>query len=228
MAAATTRQVSIDVGMESIQGDLTIPELVRGVVVFAHGAGGSRFSPRNQVVARQLQAGGHVTLLLDLLTPSEEAAERVTRHLRFDVGLLAERLVAASRWLATSPGLDHLPLGYFGASTGAAAALVAAAHEPDRVGAVVARAGRPDLAGPYLPAVRAPTLLIVGARDDDTLRLNRRALVELGAPSRIEVIPGAGHRFEEPGKLQEVATLARRWFTAHLRRPLTVEVVQPR
>jgi pimeloyl-ACP methyl ester carboxylesterase len=211
-----SRTIAIGVGPVSVEGDLCIPDGARGLVVFAHGSGSGRHSPRNQYVARQLVVAGIGTLLLDLLTESEEREEHTTGHLRFDITLLAGRLVRASEWVRATPGLSHLPIGYFGASTGAAAALVAAAHDPDQVKAVVSRGGRPDLAGTYLRRVRAPTLFIVGSHDRDVLRMNQDALAELGAPGRIVVIPGASHLFQEPGALEQVAAYAREFFAEQL------------
>jgi dienelactone hydrolase len=184
--------------------------------LFAHGSGSSRHSPRNRVVARELQAAGLATLLLDLLTREEEAVDQDTGHIRFDIPLLAERLLAAARWAGVDPATRSLALGYFGASTGAAAALVAAAFEPERAGAVISRGGRPDLAGDGLPLVRAPTLLIVGGRDLTVLDLNRAAMARMRARVRLEIVPGATHLFEEPGALEAVARLARDWFLRHL------------
>lgn len=206
---------SIPTGDAIIEGDLATVERSHGTVVFAHGSGSSRFSPRNRHVARTLQSRGLSTLLVDLLTIDEERAERLTRHLRFDVDLLARRLVGVTRWLTTLPAHTHNPVGYFGASTGAAAALVAAAHDPTRIAAVVSRGGRPDLAGPSLPAVRAATLMIVGGADTDVLLLNRRAQSAMRAEAVIELVPGATHLFEEPGALDRVARLAGEWFLRH-------------
>jgi putative phosphoribosyl transferase len=194
-----------------LEGTLVEPQGVRGIVLFAHGTGSSRFSPRNQFVAEQLNAAGLATLLIDLLTQEEEQAERLTGHLRFDISLLAERLLAA-----TDAVESGLPLGYFGASTGAAAALVAAAERPERVRAVVSRGGRPDLAGEALRHVRSPTLLIVGGDDRQVLELNQQALAQLEAEAELEIVPGATHLFEEPGALERVAALARAWFERHL------------
>jgi putative phosphoribosyl transferase len=199
-----------------VHGDLDVPDGARGAVVFAHGSGSSRHSGRNRQVAATLQAHGFATLLLDLLTEAEELAERTTRHLRFDIDLLADRLGGAFRWLATVPAARDLPVGCFGASTGGAAALVAAARHPHLVAAVVSRGGRPDLAGDHLPAVRAPTLLIVGGADEVVLDLNRQAAGRLTARHRLVVVPGAGHLFEEPGALEQVAVLAAGWFAEHL------------
>jgi dienelactone hydrolase len=211
--------VRVQAGSATLEGDLEIPEAAMGVVLFAHGSGSGRHSPRNRFVARQLQTAGLATFLIDLLTPEEEAVDVHTAHLRFDIPLLAKRLVAATRWLAADPSTRALKVGYFGASTGAAAALVAAAEEPDRVGAVVSRGGRPDLAGPALPRVRAPTLLIVGSRDLAVLEMNRTAMASMQAVTRLEIVPGATHLFEEPGALEAVASLARDWFLRYLPEP---------
>jgi putative phosphoribosyl transferase len=203
-------------GVGKLTGDLTVPGDARGIVLFAHGSGSSRRSPRNRDVADQLQERGLATMLIDLLTPDEARADEMDRHLRFDIGLLAERLEAVTRWLGEEPSTKALPLGLFGASTGAAAALVAAARLPGQVGAVVSRGGRPDLAGSALGDVEAPTLLIVGGRDDVVLDLNRGALDQLRGPTRLEVVPEATHLFEEPGALDQVADLAGEWFLEHL------------
>jgi len=208
--------VRLQAGSATLEGDLEIPEGAVGVVLFAHGSGSGRHSPRNRFVARELQAAGLATFLIDLLTPEEEGVDRHTAHLRFDIPLLAERLVAATRWLAADPSTRELKVGYFGASTGAGAALVAAAEEPDPVGAVVSRGGRPDLAGDALPRVRAPTLLIVGGRDLAVLDLNRAAMARMRTEVRLEIVPGATHLFEEPGTLEVVARLARDWFLRYL------------
>jgi pimeloyl-ACP methyl ester carboxylesterase len=208
--------VRIQAGAVTLEGDLQVPDQATGLVLFAHGSGSSRHSPRNRFVAHELQAAGLATLLLDLLTPEEEAVDQHTGHLRFDIGLLAERLVAATQWAAVDLATRSLPIGYFGASTGAAAALVAAAVEPEKVHAVVSRGGRPDLAGEALPLVRAPTLLIVGGRDLTVLELNRAAMARMRTETRLEIVPGATHLFEEPGALEVVARLARDWFLQHL------------
>jgi putative phosphoribosyl transferase len=208
--------VRIRSGYVTLEGDLQVPDDATGVVLFAHGSGSSRHSTRNRFVARELQAVGLATLLIDLLTSEEEAVDQHTGHLRFDIPLLAERLVAATHWLGNDPSTRSLKIGYFGASTGAAAALVAASDEPDRVGAVVSRGGRPDLAGDALPRVRAPTLLIVGGRDLTVLELNRAAMALMRTEVRLEIVPGATHLFEEPGALEAVAHLARDWFLRHL------------
>jgi putative phosphoribosyl transferase len=193
-----------------------MPAGAASIVLFAHGSGSGRKSPRNRYVAGVLQGGGLATLLLDLLTPAEEAVDIDTGHLRFDIDLLAERLTGATQWLATQPDTRSLRAAYFGASTGAAAALVAAAELPERIGAVVSRGGRPDLAASALPRVVAPTLLIVGGHDFPVIDLNRQALERLRCERRLEIVPGATHLFEEPGALEQVAELARRWFVDHL------------
>lgn len=197
----------------AIEADLVVPGGAHGLVIFAHGSGSSRHSARNRHVAEALQHAGLATLLLDLLTPEEE----LDRNNVFDIGLLAARLLTATRWVAADPATRALPIGYFGASTGGGAALVAAAQAGDAVGAVVSRGGRPDLAAPHLGAVRAPVLLIVGGNDRTVLELNHEAAAQLRAPCEIAVVPGATHLFEEPGTLDEVARLAAAWFTRHLR-----------
>ncbi|MDQ2950439.1 MAG: dienelactone hydrolase family protein [Acidobacteriota bacterium] len=208
--------VSVAANSVTLDGDLSIPGAAIGIVLFAHGSGSGRHSPRNRYVAQTLREHGLATLLIDLLTPSEEKLDLRTGHLRFDIALLAERLVGASDWLAQNPDTQRLSLGYFGASTGAGAALVAAAQRPDRVGAVVSRGGRPDLAGPALAGVHAPTLLIVGGDDVPVIEMNREALGQLRSKKKLEIIPGATHLFEEPGALEEVARLASEWFEQHL------------
>ncbi|MCZ4494637.1 MAG: hydrolase [Conexibacter sp.] len=210
------RPIAISAGGARLLGDLTLPAEPRGLVVFAHGSGSSRMSPRNRAVAQALVDTGLATLLMDLLTGEEEAVDLRTRHLRFDVELLGRRVVATVDALGSEPGLGALPVGTFGASTGAAAALIAAADRPERVHAVVSRGGRPDLAGDALARVTAPTLLIVGERDPQVLRLNREAQALLAGESRLEVVPGATHLFEEPGALERVAALAREWFLRRL------------
>jgi len=209
--------VGFDAGDAVLAGDLTIPPEASGVVVFAHGSGSGRHSPRNRAVAAVLQQAGLATLLMDLLTESEEAVDARSGHLRFDIDLLARRLVGAAGWVADQPATAGLPVGYFGASTGGGAALVAAAERPQGVGAVVSRGGRPDLAGPALARVVTPTLLIVGGEDRVVLDLNRSALARIPAEKRLEVVAGATHLFEEPGALERVAALAAEWFTRHLR-----------
>lgn len=202
-----------------LDADLTLPDRARGVILFAHGSGSSRKSPRNRLVARQLQELGFATLLLDLLTAAEERIDLRTRHLRFDIPLLARRLVAAADWLAAGDGTTGLPIGAFGASTGAAAALIAAAERPEAIRAVVSRGGRPDLATDALPRVHAPTLLIVGALDSQVIPLNQSAFDVLAGEKQLVLVPGATHLFEEPGALDEVSRLAGEWFTRHLTGP---------
>jgi putative phosphoribosyl transferase len=211
------RQVTVAVGDARLVGDLTVPRDAAGTVVFAHGSGSGRFSPRNQYVASELVRGRLATFLSDLLTAEEERVDRLTAQLRFDIRLLADRVVGAVDWLASEREIGALPVGCFGASTGAAAALVAAAERPERVAAVVSRGGRPDLAGDALRRVAAPTLLIVGGRDADVLRLNQQAQRLLAGESRLEIVPDATHLFEEPGTLEQVAALARDWFVRYLR-----------
>ena len=201
----------------NLEGDLLVPDGATGVVLFAHGSGSSRFSSRNRFVAEQLRQGGLGTLLIDLLTPQEEAADQRTAHLRFDIDLLAGRLADAIEWMARQPSTSRLRVGLFGASTGGGAALVAAARLPERVTAVVSRGGRPDLAGAALPKVNAPTLLIVGGDDGPVIAMNREAYEEMRCERRMEIIPGASHLFEEPGALERVAELAREWFVRWLR-----------
>lgn len=212
------RMVRIAVGRQILEGDLSVPAHARGVVLFAHGSGSSRFSARNNHVATVLQEDGFATLLLDLLTPNEEELDQLSGEYRFDIGRLAERLIGAAEWLASEDSTGSLALSMFGASTGGGAALVAAAELPERVAAVVSRGGRPDLAGDALGRVVAPTLLIVGGNDDVVLELNRAALAKLRATARLEVIPGATHLFEEPGTLDEVARHAVAWFEAYASR----------
>jgi dienelactone hydrolase len=210
------RLVRVAAAPVSLDGNLSLPEGSRAIVLFAHGSGSSRHSSRNRHVARMLNEAGLATLLIDLLTPDEEVIDARTAHLRFDIDLLAERLVAATDWLTQYPDTQNLPIGYFGASTGAAAALVAAAERPDVVRAVVSRGGRPDLAGAALMRVRAPTLLIVGGNDVQVIELNRAALARLRCEKQLVIVPTATHLFEEPGALDEVARLAREWFHRHL------------
>lgn len=208
--------VVVGTGSVALEGTIAVPEGARGIVLFAHGSGSSRHSPRNRYVAEELRAGGLGTLLIDLLTPNEELLDLRTRELRFDIGLLAERLVDAIAWLGTERSTRDLPVGLFGASTGGGAALVAAARAPNEVGAVVSRGGRPDLAGEALPDVKAATLLIVGGRDDVVIDLNTRAMAQMTALVRMEIVDGATHLFEEPGALEQVARLARDWFRRYL------------
>jgi putative phosphoribosyl transferase len=214
----TEQTVRVPADGVTLEGTLTVPAGARGVVVFAHGSGSSRHSPRNRYVAGELQRGGLATLLMDLLTADEEAIDLRTRQLRFDIPLLAERLVGAADWLGREPSTRDLRLGAFGSSTGGGAALVAAAQRPEAVRAVVSRGGRPDLAGDALSRVTAPTLLIVGGRDEVVIELNREASERMTACAerRLEIVPGATHLFEEPGALEKVAGLARDWFTRHL------------
>ncbi|MER5865032.1 alpha/beta family hydrolase [Kitasatospora sp. NPDC002040] len=208
-----SQQVSVPAGGSALSGDLALPDPDRPVVLFAHGSGSSRYSPRNRAVAAALREAGLGTLLLDLLTEQEERVDALTGEHRFDIDLLTSRLVAAVDWLTDRPGTAGLPIGLFGASTGAAAALRAAADRPDPVLAVVSRGGRPDLAGAAdLGAVRAPVLLLVGSRDRDVLKLNLAAAALLTVPHRVQVVPGATHLFEEPGALEVVAGAARAWF----------------
>lgn len=213
----STAEVVVQAGPVGLGGTLALPEPAIGIVAFAHGSGSSRFSPRNQLVSGFLNEGGLATLLFDLLTPEEHEVDQWTRALRFDIGLLTRRLVGAVDWLAEHPQARSLRVGLFGASTGAAAALAAAAERPDRVAAVVSRGGRPDLAMAALPRVKAATLLIVGGLDEPVIGMNREAAAHLKVEHRIEIVPGATHLFEEPGKLEEVARLARDWFQRHLR-----------
>ena len=216
--AVEERAVQVPAGRVTLDGDLSIPSHARAVVLFAHGSGSSRFSSRNRRVASLLHERAFATLLIDLLTPNEEALDVHTGEFRFDIGRLAERLVGAAEWLDQEPTTAKLPLAIFGASTGGGAALVAAAELPERVAAVVSRGGRPDLAGEALSRVRAPTLLIVGGNDEPVIELNREALAQLRAPARLEVIPGATHLFEEPGALDEVARHAAVWIETYAAR----------
>lgn len=210
------RRMSFLAGEEALEGDLTIPDDARAVVIFAHGSGSSRHSPRNRRVAQILNEANVATLLIDLLSEREEHEDQATGELRFDIALLSNRLRSATQWLASDETASRLSLGYFGASTGAAAALVAAVELADRVGAVVSRGGRPDLAADHLGRVRAATLLIVGGDDAHVLELNRAALELLPGEKALEVVPGATHLFEEPGALDQVAKLARDWFIRYL------------
>jgi putative phosphoribosyl transferase len=213
------RPVRVGIEGAELQGDLTLPQGAEGIVLFAHGSGSSRRSPRNRFVARALQSAGVATLLFDLLTEDEEEEDAIDAHLRFDIDLLARRLVAATDWTRQQRDTRDLRIGYFGASTGAAAALIAAVERAEAVGAVVSRGGRPDLADAWLERVRAPTLLIVGGDDREVLALNRSALQRLKAPKSLEVVPHATHLFEEPGTLDQVAHLAADWFRGHLAHP---------
>ena len=209
-------EVQIPTGHAVLSGTLTTPDNSVALVLFAHGSGSSRHSPRNQFVARILNRAGLGTLLFDLLTPEEEALDIYTREHRFNIGLLAERLIHATKWTRQQKDTRDLHIGYFGSSTGGAAALVAAAELRHEVGAVVSRGGRPDLAGAALPRVQAPTLLIVGGNDDIVIELNEMARDQMRCEVKLEIIPGATHWFEEPGALEQVAKLASGWFSLHL------------
>jgi dienelactone hydrolase len=209
-------EVEIQAGRAGLSGNLIIPQNAAALVLFAHGSGSSRHSPRNQFVARTLNDAGLGTLLFDLLTPDEEAIDMRTREHRFNIGLLAERLVHATRWVKQQKQTRDLRVGYFGSSTGGGAALVAAAELPQEVGAVVSRGGRPDLVGDALPKVQAPTLLIVGGDDDIVIELNEMARDQIRCEVKLEIVSGATHLFEEPGALEKVAKLASDWFDAHL------------
>ncbi len=200
-----------------LEGNLTLPEGAKGIVLFAHGSGSSRFSPRNRFVAHALQEAGLATLLIDLLNPQEEAVDVRTAELRFDIPFLAERLTEVIDWLGDDPDTRDLSVGLFGASTGGGAALMAAVERPERVRAVVSRGGRPDLAAPVLPRVKTPTLLIVGGDDLPVIAMNQTAFDQLKTEKRLWIVPGATHLFEEPGTLEQVAGLAADWFTSHLR-----------
>jgi putative phosphoribosyl transferase len=211
-------ELQIQAGRAVLAGNLTVPQGAPALVLFAHGSGSSRHSPRNQFVARTLNDAGLATLLFDLLTPEEEAIDMHTRELRFNIHLLAERLVHATKWTKQQAQTRDLRIGYFGSSTGGAAALVAAVDIPQDVGAVVSRGGRPDLAGNALPRVQAPTLLIVGSNDDIVIELNEMARDQMRCEVKLEIIPGATHLFEEPGALESAAQLASDWFSLHLTR----------
>ncbi len=208
--------VHVPAGPVELEGNLSLPSNASGIVLFAHGSGSSRHSPRNRFVAEQLQQAGLATLLIDLLTAEEEIADRPSGYLRFDIQLLAQRLGYVTDWLKQNQSTHSLKIGYFGASTGAGAALLAAADRPQNVVAIVSRGGRPDLAGDALLRVKAPTLLIVGGEDHQVIRLNEIALAQLHGEKRLDIIPGATHLFEEPGTLEQVASLARLWFERHL------------
>jgi len=216
-AGETTRSVRIPTGLVTLDGDLAVPADAGGLVIFTHGSGSSRRSPRNQEVARLLRKAGLGTLLFDLLTPAEATEDAQTSHLRFNMGLLTQRLVCAAHWVADEDEARHLRLGFFGASTGGGAALVAAADLGKAIGAVVSRGGRPDLAGNALRRVKAPTLLIVGERDEAVVELNEEAYEMLKGEKTLAIVPGATHLFEESGALEEVARLAADWFLEHLR-----------
>jgi putative phosphoribosyl transferase len=208
--------VRIPAGAVTLDGDLAVPTGATGIILFAHGSGSSRHSPRNRYVAERLRQAGLATLLFDLLTWEEERVDERTRKLRFDIGLLTDRLLDVTEWVRGAEDTRSVEVGYFGASTGAAAALLAAARGPHRIGAVVSRGGRPDLAGPALGRVRAATLLIVGGLDHEVMKMNRDAFRELTCEKRLEIVPGATHLFQEEGALERVAQLAADWFAAHL------------
>ncbi len=223
---ATTTPVRVPVGNRWLQGDLGMPSKPQGLVVFAHGSGSSRHSPRNQFVARVLQQHGLSTLLIDLLTPEEETIDDRTAELRFDIEMLAGRLATIVDWLRRQGETSSLPIGFFGASTGGGAALMAAAARPHEIAAVVSRGGRPDLAGSSLPHVTAPTLLIVGGHDQPVIQMNRDAMKQMHAQVELEIVPGATHLFEEPGTLERVAALAGGWFSRYLKPAVTVIPVE--
>jgi putative phosphoribosyl transferase len=214
MTRANSQPVTVTAGTIALHGDLSLPPEARGTVLFAHGSGSGRFSPRNRFVAETLQARGFATLLLDLL----EEREADDRRKVFDIDLLADRLLGAATWLRRQPPTADLPIGYFGASTGAGAALQAAARMPELVAAVVSRGGRPDLAAPHLARVTAPTLLIVGGNDEPVIGMNQEALAQLTCPKKLIIVPGATHLFEEPGALEQVAGHAGDWFERYLTR----------
>jgi pimeloyl-ACP methyl ester carboxylesterase len=214
--AVRHESLRIDVGPVSCDGNLGLPGRASGLVIFAHGSGSSRFSRRNRAVASLLEDAGFATLLLDLLTPEEAAIDEATGEYRFDIDLLGRRVIGASDWAQSRPDLHRLPVGFFGASTGAAAALIAAAERPDRTRAVISRGGRPDLADDALPRVQAPTLLIVGGNDGPVIEMNRDAMRRMRAPVHLEIVPGATHLFEERGALEQVARLAADWCTRYL------------
>ena len=215
-ATVEEKEVTIPVGKAVVYGNLTVPNGAKGIVLFAHGSGSSRFSTRNTQVAREINAAGIATLLIDLLTQEEEAVDEFTGEFRFNIDLLAQRLVHATEWVKKNPDTKSLAVGYFGASTGAAAALIAAAKLPEQVKAVVSRGGRPDLAGQHLPNVKAPTLLIVGGDDTQVIELNKQASQQMKTEKKIVIVQDATHLFEEPGKLEEVARLAISWFSKHI------------
>lgn len=216
-AAVSDKVVEIPAGAVLLHADLSVPPRPQGVVIFAHGSGSSRFSARNRQVAESLNIRGYATLLLDLLTAQEESVDVYTAEYRFDIARLASRVRAAAEWSRTMPDISELPLGYFGASTGAAAALIAAAERPDLVHAVVSRGGRPDLANHWLAHVHAPTLLIVGGADREVIEMNREAKKQMPAVVELQVVHGATHLFEEPGTLEEVERLAGEWFERYLK-----------
>jgi dienelactone hydrolase len=210
-------EIKIPLGNVVVEGTLTLPPEAKGVVLFAHGSGSSRFSPRNQYVAKEFNKATIGTLLFDLLTQEEEETDIVTAEYRFNIPLLAQRLIGATEWLRNDPQTKRFAFGYFGASTGAAAALIAAAKLPNEIAAVVSRGGRPDLAGEYLPNVVAPTLLLVGGLDAEVIELNQEAMDQMTAEKKLTIIPGATHLFEEPGTLEQVAKFSKDWFLRYLR-----------
>lgn len=212
-------EVKIPAGNVMLEGELVLPREAQGIVLFVHGSGSSRHSSRNQYVAQMLQATGIGTLLFDLLTEYEEAIDRSTGHLRFDIGLLSERLIHTTHWIQRNSNTQNLTIGYFGASTGGAAAMVAAALLGDQISTIVSRGGRPDLAGDALPKVKAPTLLIVGGFDKIVIELNRQAFEQLQCEKSLKIVPAASHLFEEPGKLEEVAKISSDWFSQYLKEP---------
>ena len=216
MKKETANHVTIQAGRVQLDGDLILPENAKGIVLFAHGSGSSRFSPRNQFVAEVLRKNQLATLLIDLLTFDEDKIDQLTRELRFDIDLLADRLIRITHWLLNESRTKKLSIGYFGSSTGAAAALIAAAQEGSSVSAVVSRGGRPDLANNFLPTVEAPTLLIVGGADTVVIELNQEAYAALTCMKKLEIVPRATHLFEEPGALEKVADLAANWFINYL------------
>lgn len=218
MERTKEEEVKIPIGEVTLYGNLVVPKGTKGIVLFAHGSGSGRFSPRNRYVAEVLQTTGVGTLLFDLLTKDEEVIDELTAELRFNIPFLAERLGGATEWVKKNAKTKGLAIGYFGASTGAAAALIAAAKYQKDVKAVVSRGGRPDLAIPALPEVKAPTLLIVGGDDEPVIDMNKEAMEYLDVEKKLEIIPGATHLFEEPGKLEEAARLAKEWFKRYLKK----------
>ena len=217
MTALKTTAIRIPAGGVLLNADMALPARAEAIIAFAHGSGSGRHSIRNRYVAETLNGYGFATLLADLLTEEEEIIDLRTRQLRFDIPMLADRLVDIAAWLQSAPQMKHLKIGWFGASTGAGAALIAAARRPENIIAVVSRGGRPDLAGDYLSEVMAPVLLIVGGNDSQVLDLNKQALARLNVPSKLEIVPNATHLFEEPGTLEAAALLAAQWFQAHLK-----------
>jgi putative phosphoribosyl transferase len=217
MTALKTTAIRIPAGGVLLNADMALPARAEAIIAFAHGSGSGRHSIRNRYVAETLNGYGFATLLADLLTEEEEIIDLRTGQLRFDIPMLADRLVDIAAWLQSAPQMKHLKIGWFGASTGAGAALIAAARRPENIIAVVSRGGRPDLAGDYLSEVMAPVLLIVGENDPQVLDLNKRALARLNVPSKLEIVPNATHLFEEPGTLEAAALLAAQWFQAHLK-----------